>query len=92
MPAMSKFDHSDIDGRLMQVLLAVFEEQSVTRAAARLDVTPRPFDCPAVPMYRLWCQRHHADPMHQWLHSELQAVVAPALAAAELRPAAPKAA
>jgi len=36
---MSKFDHSDIDGRLLQVLLAVFEEQSVTRAAARLDVT-----------------------------------------------------
>ena len=35
MPAMSKFDHSDIDGRLLQVLLAVFEEQSVTRAAAR---------------------------------------------------------
>ncbi len=39
MPAMSKPDHSDIDGRLLQVLLAVFEERSVTRAAQRLDVT-----------------------------------------------------
>ena len=39
MPPMSGIDHSDIDGRLLQVLLAVTEERSVTRAAARLDVT-----------------------------------------------------
>ena len=36
---MSAIDHSDIDGRLLQLLLAVLEERSVTRAAARLDVT-----------------------------------------------------
>jgi DNA-binding transcriptional LysR family regulator len=36
---MSAIDHSDIDGRLLQVLLAVTEERSVTRAAAKLDVT-----------------------------------------------------
>lgn len=36
---MSRFDHSDLDGRLLQLLLAVFEEQSVTRAAHRLGVT-----------------------------------------------------
>lgn len=36
---MSAIDHSDIDGRLLQMLLAVTEERSVTRAAARLDVT-----------------------------------------------------
>jgi len=36
---MSGFDHSDIDGRLLQLLLAVVEERSVTRAAVRLSVT-----------------------------------------------------
>jgi hypothetical protein len=31
---MNKFDHSAIDGRLLQVLLALFEQPSVTRAEA----------------------------------------------------------
>ena len=39
MAAMSAFDHSDLDGKLLQSLLAVIEEQSVTRAAQRLGVT-----------------------------------------------------
>ncbi len=36
---MSRFDHSDLDGHLLELLLAVYEEQSVTRAAQRLGVT-----------------------------------------------------
>lgn len=48
-------------------------------------VTP-PFPCPPNPMFMVWHQRHQADPMHQWLRDELLAVVAPALAAAEIPP------
>lgn len=36
---MSHFDHLNLDGRLLQLLLAVLEERSVTRAAQRLGVT-----------------------------------------------------
>ena len=36
---MSRFDGSDLDGRLLQLLLAVLETGSITAAAARLGVT-----------------------------------------------------
>lgn len=36
---MSKFDWSDLDGRLLQLLVAVVEAGSITGAAQRLDVT-----------------------------------------------------
>lgn len=36
---MSKFDHSSLDGHLLALLVAVVEEGSITRAAARLGVT-----------------------------------------------------
>jgi len=44
MPAMSNFDHFDIDGRLLQLLLAVFEEHSVTRCrcSKACATLPRP--------------------------------------------------
>ncbi len=60
---------------------------NLLRGVAVVDV---PFECPPMPMYMVWHLRHHADPMHQWLRGELQRIVAPALAAAEL-PAAPPA-
>jgi DNA-binding transcriptional LysR family regulator len=49
-----------------------------------------PLPTPPMPMFMLWHQRHQADPMHQWLRDELLAVVAPALAAAEIAPAGPQ--
>jgi len=36
---MNNINFLEIDGRLLQLFLIVFEEQSVTRAAARLDLT-----------------------------------------------------
>jgi len=39
MKRMSKFDHLDLDGHLLQLLLAVVDTGSVTRAAERLGVT-----------------------------------------------------
>jgi DNA-binding transcriptional LysR family regulator len=36
---MSQFDHLDLDGHLLRLLLAVLEEGSITRAAQRLGVT-----------------------------------------------------
>lgn len=39
MQCMNNFDHFDLDGRLLRLLIAVYEEGSVTRAANRLGVT-----------------------------------------------------
>ena len=47
-----------------------------------------PFECPPMPMFMLWHLRHQGDPMHQWLRGELQSIVAPALAGAEIVPTA----
>jgi DNA-binding transcriptional LysR family regulator len=43
-----------------------------------------PAECPPMPMFMVWHQRRQADPMHRWLRSELEAVVAPALQDARL--------
>lgn len=48
--------------------------------------TAPPLPTPPMPMFMVWHLRHQADAMHQWLRGELQAVVAPALAAAEVAP------
>jgi DNA-binding transcriptional LysR family regulator len=36
---MNRFDHSDLDGHLLQLFVAVFEEGSITRAAQRMGLT-----------------------------------------------------
>lgn len=54
------------------------------------DTVAPPFECPPLAMYMLWHLRHQGDPMHQWLRAELQSIIAPALAATELRPRRPR--
>jgi len=39
MQRMNNLDHLDLDGRLLRVLVVVYEESSVTRASQRLGVT-----------------------------------------------------
>jgi DNA-binding transcriptional LysR family regulator len=39
MASMNRFDHLDLDGRLLKLLVAVVEAGSITRAAERLGVT-----------------------------------------------------
>ena len=41
-----------------------------------------PVTCPSMPMYAIWHARYQQDPAHRWLRTQLDAVVAPALAPA----------
>ena len=41
-----------------------------------LAVAPGPVPTPPMPMYLVWHRRHQADPAHQWLRAELEAVAA----------------
>ena len=56
-----------------------------------LALAPVPLPCPPMPMYLIWHLRHQADPLHQWLRQQIEAVVPAALAAAGPMPAPPKA-
>jgi DNA-binding transcriptional LysR family regulator len=50
-----------------------------------------PVPCPRMPMYGIWHLRHQHDAAHRWLRSQLDAVIAPALAgAANAAPGRPK--
>ena len=55
-----------------------------------LALGPVPLPCPSMPMYLIWHLRHQADPFHQWLRQQIEAVVPAALAAAGPMPAPPK--
>lgn len=44
-----------------------------------LATAPPPLPCPAMPMYAVWHVRQQADPLHQWLRQQLEAVVPAAL-------------
>jgi DNA-binding transcriptional LysR family regulator len=41
---------------------------------------PPPVTCPTLPMYAIWHARYQQDAAHRWLRTQLEAVVAPALA------------
>lgn len=45
-----------------------------------LTPAPTPFDCPPMPMYAIWHQRHQHDPMMRWLLDALYAISARAAA------------
>lgn len=42
--------------------------------------TELPVPAPALPMYLLWHQRDHADPVHRWLRQQVEAVAASVVA------------
>ena len=42
---------------------------------------PPPLTCPTMPMYLIWHARYQQDAAHRWLRAQLEALVAPALAA-----------
>ncbi len=44
-----------------------------------LQTAPVPLSTPPMPMYMVWHRRYHADPVHRWWRSELEAVVADTL-------------
>lgn len=62
--------------------LATLPSLLSTHLLRGLSMAEPPLDCPAMPMYLVWHLRHQDDTMHQWLRSQLQATVAPALASA----------
>ena len=70
-------------GSAFQATLPGLLRASLLRGFATVEP---PFPCPPMPMFMVWHQRHQADAMHRWLRDELLAVVAPALAAAEIPP------
>ena len=74
---MREFDHSDLDGHLLQLLLAVVEEGSITRAAHRLGVTQS-----AVSAALARLRRVYGDP----LFTRTGRGLAPTLRAQELKP------
>jgi len=76
-------DFAGVRGFLLgSARLATLPGLLASGALQGLAHTGLPLPCPPMPMYAIWHQRHQHDPMHRWLRAGLDAVVAPALAAA----------
>jgi len=61
-------------------LLTTVPSLLARRTLRGLASCPPPVPCPTMPMYMIWHARYQQDAAHRWLRTQLEAVVAPALA------------
>ena len=56
-------------------LIATLPSLSKTQLLKDFDTCKPPIDCPNMPMYMVWHDKYHSDPVQKWLRDQLQAAI-----------------